>query len=257
MTQHRVVLSSGGFNFAGQPTSITANSATGINLVTSGTGRSLASSGLRLWDTSIIPANYTAVLSAGQTLTLPLSSANLPPYYFDAIIRCTLNGSTTIIGCSNSPDNLGVYTNSQPVTDKILYWTDLLAFGLQGSVANNNAANHYMFGGDPSSADAVRQYPIYFSEPTPNAVTATYTASFIPQSPIPAISSLVFTGTVNVPAGSLSAAFPGRNFVLDIYNATGIIITASFITGYYKLRLSIADSNYRSVLPFYHWGHSN
>jgi hypothetical protein len=251
--RHKVKVFTGGFDFIGTPSGITASAPISINVAAVSTGRAIGGSGTRIWDTAAVPATTTVAVPSGGQFLYPLISTNLPAYYFDAIIVVNTDGVRNPVAFSNAPANKAAYPADVPPSEKSLFWTDLYCYGTGNALGSNTAANHYMFGGRPrQSGGGDSPIDIHFQEPTTVPVTVNWSYRFYAYSG--GAIGPVTTGSASVPAGTLD-----QRLVND-YNGIGILggaigFGAAYATeGFWQLSLSVSDPSFRSMLPFYHWG---
>lgn len=230
-------------DFTVNPLIVTVTNPSGVNIIATGNGRAIGSSGTRLWDTNILPASYTTSLNVGQTITLPFSNLNLPNFYFDAIVEVFINGASIPIAVSNSPDN--VTESSTNKTIKKLFWMDLFCFRNgsftdTGYSGNPNASNNYMFGGDGRNLvqQSSSSFNLVFAVIPTAPTTINYTLDTFSYA----------AGQVGTSSGILTTNTSTRrqSFPIDLLNpGTG---------GYSRIKLTPVDSSYQSILPYYHFG---
>lgn len=246
---HKIQTFNPTLNFTTNPIVIRAAAPITRNIIATSRGRSIGSSGTRLWDTNLIPASSTQQISAASPLILPFSNANLPGFFFDSIIVVNVDGQRMPVAVSNSSDN-AIYSSSQTVDDKKLFWLNLRCFGLNNNGGNSNSANHYMFGGDPGQGGTNTPFEISFDRPLTSSIILNYKIGYY------RYSGGLFhqiTGSAGLAAnGQSDYNFTTINLDTATYNATGV----SFYNfpGYWKISLEINDPSFRSLLPFYHWG---
>jgi len=239
-------------NFTVNPLIITADKPSGVNIIATGNGRSIGSSGTRLWDTNILPATSTTSITPGQIITLPFSNANLPNFYFDAIVEVFINGTSIPIAVSNSPDNIGEVSIN--TTLKKLFWMDLFCFRNGsftdlGYPGNPNANNNYMFGGDSGTFWNQRSssFNLVFAEIPTAATTINYTLDTFAYA----------AGQIATSGGQLTINTTNKrqSFPIDLIDANPISPSNNpSASGFSRIKLTPTDSSYQSILPYYHFG---
>jgi hypothetical protein len=250
--RHKIITYPTAFNFDAPANQIRIGGSSlpiARNIVAASSGRAISASGTRIWDSAVLPASSTQVIQPGTFLTLPFTSSFLPQTFFDAIFDVQVDGVSMPVGFSNSPDNIGIYTANQPIVDEKLFWIDLRCFGLGNALGDPNAANHYMFGGSPGQLGAGNDTRMIFQ-------------SFLTESLEVSVSIDYYQYSIGfVHNRSFSASLtPGlKSYVINnsihstvVQQATGIILFDS--PGYAKFSVQVNRPQYRSLLPFYHWG---
>lgn len=248
--QHRVLVDPITFNFTSYPIQVTTNVATNITWSATSSGAVIAGSGVRLWDTALLPASGSQLVSPGSPLVMPFSTANLPNVTFDAIVVIGVNGTIFPQGFSNSPDNDGSYLTSPTTANKELFWADLFAFGLNNTNGNPTSNGDYLFGGTPSQMGLATPIYINFANSLEVPLTANYKIEYY-QLDLGQV-GVIFTGSSTLTPGSRRYLLDTRSFVGENYNANGYF--PYNYKGYLKVSLTVDNTNFRSLLPYYHWG---
>jgi hypothetical protein len=248
---HKIQTFNPTLDFANNPIQIRSGSPVTRNINAVSTGRSIGNSGTRLWDTNLIPASSTQLITPASPLNLPFVNTSLPGFFFDSIIVVNVDGQRLPIAISNAPDN-AIYSSNQAVDNKKLFWLNLRCFLLNNAFGSNtnSVANHYMFGGQSGQGGGISDFVISFAEPITAPVTLTYKIQYYRYTGglLHTISSSAGLGVT----GQLDYTFLSVNLDAATYNATGVSFYST--PGYWKISLSINSDSYRSLLPFYHWG---
>lgn len=237
------------YAFIADPVAFVCNSNNAVvNIAATSYGSALNVSGNRLWDQSALPLNSVNTLTSNQSLNIPFIATNLPAQNFDAIILLTVNGNTRLpYAFSNSPDNTDPTTLA---SNKILYWADLYCFGINNAQGNNNTADNYMFGGIRAQDAALIDYKINFSEPLAAPLNYSWQLRYI--SYTLGLSPEVLSGNVTAPVNSLSSTYFNGSLAAA-FSSNGAFVP-HLTAGYYELTITVADTNYKSMLKKYHFG---
>lgn len=248
--KRRSLLSSENFNTYPETITFTGSGSVVINAI--GYGLFAGTTGLRWWDSAVLPATTTVNGTAGTVVTLPFTKNFLSTFWVDLIGTVTINGIRYIYAASSSPDNAVVTTSNADVT---LMWMDLKSFGINTGVGNNNAANNFMMGGFATNSNGTNPNKIFFSDPTTTSGTVNVVVTFVSYNGSTS-SFPPYTVNVNYAAGvSTVDTFTPQNILshyLPFLGGSGI----SPLSGYYKIQLSNANTNFKSALNFYHHGQS-
>lgn len=258
MSNHQIILSTDrALIFSLNPTIIVANTDVSLSIYAVGYGRAIATTGTRIWDASIFPAISVQNLIANTPFALPLITTNLPTPFFDAIINVFINGINTPLAISTSPDNISAYTQSEVPSQKILFWTDLYCFsawnygfGAWNFAGAQTTNNNYMFGGNSRRGEENIPLIVYFDDVLTIPITVTYTWSIYSY----ALGNIKNNTIVaNLIPGQSQYTVGSFNFGAELLAQLGFTAHREF-TGYLKITINIVDTNFRSLLPFYHWG---
>ena len=175
---------------------------------------------------------------AGDTVRLPFSGlfANLS-YSYNAICTVIIENTKYVYGASYNLDN-SILT--EPVSDKEIFWLDLVSY----RVGNSNSGD-YMAYSKPVSFLGNDEVKVNFLNPTPTTETFVVETKLFRNT-----RELLGTTTRNIlipsgttsflvnPAGYLNAAF----------------LRPSELAGYFSTSMLCSNSSYKSLLQFYNFG---
>jgi hypothetical protein len=173
----------------------------------------------------------------------------LPQTFFDAIFDVQIDGVSMPVGFSNSPDNIGIYPANQPIVDEKLYWMDLRCFGLNNQHGNPDTVNHYMFGGSPGQLAATIPTVLKFASFLTETLEVNVSIDYY-QYANGFIHNRSFSNTLS--PGLRSYTINSSSHSTIVQQATGNNLYSS--AGYAKFSIQVNRPQYRSLLPFYHWG---
>ena len=241
--QNRIIQNAQAFDFTVNPIqkSITSGSSSTTYNATS-FGDIIGTTGFRLWNGA--PTGNVIVTPSNPWIA-PLSNANLPTTLFDAIIVLSLDINEYVLAYSNSPDNYTYPAGNNLVSNDNLYWINLLKLRANNSVSSSQSPINFFFGAN-SLQYSLGANPGVLKLNLLNPVTANTTFTYVMQyvstngqSFAPSSGSITVTPTT-----------PLRNITLGDF-PTGFFINPQ---GHMKISVTCSDPNYRSALPFYHWG---
>ena len=206
----------------------------------------IGASGLRLWDTNVLPASGTLSLTPTSPLILPLIDTNLPTTKFDAIIDLIVDGNSYPLAFSNCADNIAAYNTSQTIAPTNIFWVNLLRVRPNANpYPAESPAYDYYFGGDAVYYDGFgssQALKLNLAQPLIANTTFSYTLEYFGAS---STSLTPTSGTIN-----LTSATPTRNIVIGSF-PTGQLGQPN---GYYKMIVTCSDPSFKSLLPVYHFG---
>lgn len=247
---HRVVVNPGSLPFASYPVTLSTTVPFNVDYSTDIGDQAYGNTGYRIWDTALLPLNGNILVTPAAPLVFPLTTAFLPPCFFDSVFILTVNSQRTIQAYSNSPDNVAGYSNSYYLEDKIVYAANIYNINYFGGPRNR----HYSFGGSVQRINGGDDTLfIYFDKPTPTSINMAIRVEYFSVSGVPLVPTKIYN--VVVPANTLRYA-AGLNIESDTGNVMG---EYQFFTtdGYYKIQITTPTAGYVSALPFYHWGVGN
>lgn len=209
-------------------------------------GVAIGGSGLRLWDTNLLPASGTLSLTPTSPLVLPLIDTSLPATKFDVIIDLIVDGNSYPLAFSNSPDNSAIFNTSQTIAPTNIFWANLIRLRPNANPFPAESQGYdYYFGGDAvyydgnGSGGALK---INLAQALTANTTFSYTLEYF------GVSSTTLTrtsGTIN-----LTSAAPTRNIVIGSFPAAQL----GAPNGFYKMIVTCSDPSFKSLLPVYHFG---
>lgn len=246
---HKVVNLSSSDNYISFPERIISSNNRTVNYEATSTGSTIGASGLRWWDSAVLPASGTLNLVANVPVTLPFTKSYLSTYKYDLILKLSIDGEVSYYATSNSLDN---QQGSSTASNKILHFLDLRAFGLTNSFGNNNANIDFVQGASIGQSDAQEPNYVRFSEALSSPGTLTLNVNFVAIDGS-ASSFSTFTNTYPYPSGaSQVTVFTQRNLTDYYINTYNYFI--GLHRGWFKIQVINNNNSTTSLLNYYHWG---
>lgn len=210
-----------------------------INITASGPGLTTGSGPIRWYNSNALSNPVSTLLP----IVLPFETLGLPTNLYDATCLIEYDGRRLIYATSNSPDNTAS-ANTVQETNKELYWLDLVCYGGLNAIGSNTLAADYVAFAKPVSLTGNDETKLHFLNATPTTESFTIVTERFGNN-----TSVSTTRVVSIPAGT-------TNFVI---NPAGYLSGAPFnsllpYAGYFRTSVTTTNPNYKSVLPYYHYG---
>jgi hypothetical protein len=237
-------------NFTGKKFTInnSLNTNSTVNITFQSFGKSIRSAPTvgqsHVLDSTLVNAIIT--IPANSFYTLPLVTNNLPAYLYDIIVVPIVDGIKYPQAYTNSPDNYAAASADDGTVDVNLFWLNTRCFGSASTNAfgNNDTLNNYMLAG-LIDLNRTNNPPIKIYFQTPTLVDKTF--NWVVQTVrYDGVAVAPLSGSTTVPAGA-------DGFTLQALSTLGTLIPPP-VKGYFTISATVADSSFKSLLPYYHWG---